>query len=295
MTSQVTAPPTMATPQSPPRRDRNRRLTSTTLILVVLAVGAIVNLVPFGWMLSTSLKNNAQAFSYPPTWIPEPFVWSNYVDAYQRVNGRVFFNTAFFSVSIVLLQGLFATMGGFAFARINFPYRNVIFLIYLGTMMIPPQVTLIPTYIVVVEFGWVNTYQGMILPIVAQAAFGTFLFRQFFMRLPDEMYEAARLDGANYWQQFWKFTIPLARPVLTAYSIITFLTAWKMYLWPLIVVRSPELKVLPMAIAELSGNASQDRGVMMAAVALSILPILILYIAAQRWFVEGIAMSGQKG
>ncbi|MDQ3653959.1 MAG: carbohydrate ABC transporter permease [Chloroflexota bacterium] len=295
MTSKATVPPMVTTPQSPPSRDRNRRLTGTTPILIVLAVGAIINLVPFGWMLSTSLKNNAQAFSYPPTWIPEPFVWSNYVDAFQRVNGRVFFNTAFFSISIVVLQGLFATMGGFAFARINFPYRNVIFLIYLGTMMIPPQVTLIPTYIVVVEFGWVNTYQGMILPIVAQAAFGTFLFRQFFLRLPDEMYEAARLDGANYWQQFWRFTIPLARPVLTAYSIITFLTAWKMYLWPLIVVRSPELKVLPMAIAELSGNASQDRGVMMAAVALSILPILILYIAAQRWFVEGIAMSGQKG
>ncbi len=295
MTSRIASAPELAPPDPRARRERTRRLTTTTLILLVLAVGAAVNLVPFGWMLSTSLKNNAQAFSYPPTWIPEPFVWSNYVDAFQRVNGRVFFNTAFFSISIVVLQGLFATMGGFAFARINFPYRNVIFLIYLGTMMIPPQVTLIPTYIVVVEFGWVNTYQGMILPIVAQAAFGTFLFRQFFLRLPDEMYEAARLDGANYWQQFWKFTLPLARPVITAYSIITFLTAWKMYLWPLIVVRSPELKVLPMAIAELSGNASQDRGVMMAAVALSILPILILYIAAQRWFVEGIAMSGQKG
>ncbi len=295
MTSRGAAAPTLAPPDSRPRRERNRRLISTTLILFALTVGAAINLVPFAWMLSTSFKNNAQAFSYPPTWIPEPFVWNNYVDAFQRVNGRVFFNTAFFSISIVVLQGLFATMGGFAFARINFPYRNVIFLIYLGTMMIPPQVTLIPTYIVVVEFGWVNTYQGMILPIVAQAAFGTFLFRQFFLRLPDEMYEAARLDGANYWQQFWKFTLPLARPVITAYSIITFLTAWKMYLWPLIVVRSPELKVLPMAIAELSGNASQDRGVMMAAVALSILPILILYIAAQRWFVEGIAMSGQKG
>ncbi len=135
----------------------------------------------------------------------------------------------------------------------------------------------------------------MILPIVAQGAFGTFLFRQFFMRLPNEMYEAARLDGANYWEQFWRFTLPLSRPVITAYGVITFLTAWKMYLWPLIVVRSPDLKVLPMAIAELSGNSTQDRGVMMAAVALSILPILVLYIAAQRWFVEGIAMSGQKG
>lgn len=276
-------------------KERRRRLIIMGIVTLVLALGAAINLIPFAWMLSTSLKSNSQAFSYPPTWIPDPFVWANYTNAWERVNGRVFFNTAFFAISIVVLQGMFATMGGFAFARVDFPYRNIVFLVYLGTMMIPPQVTLIPTYIVVVNFGWVNTYQGMILPIVAQGAFGTFLFRQFFMRLPNEMYEAARLDGANYWQQFWTFTLPLARPVITAYSIITFLTAWKMYLWPLIVVRSPDLKVLPMAIAELSGNASQDRGVMMAAVALSILPILILYVLAQRWFVEGIAMSGQKG
>jgi ABC-type glycerol-3-phosphate transport system permease component len=261
----------------------------------ILLAGCAFALIPILWALSTSLKTNAEVFVYPPTWIPNPFHWSNYVDAYHRVQGRVFLNTAIFSISIVILQGLVTTMGGFAFARINFPYRGAIFLIYLGTMMIPPQVTLIPTYIVVVKLGWVDSYQGMILPIVAQGAFGTFLFRQFFIRLPDEMYESARLDGANYWQQFWTFTLPLSRPVMTAYGIITFLTAWKMYLWPLVVVRSPELKVLPMAIAELSGNASQDRGVMMAAVALSILPILILYMVAQRWFIEGIAMSGQKG
>lgn len=272
-----------------------RKITIRGLILVALVLGAAINLIPFFWMLSTSVKTNAEVFTYPPVWIPSPFEWSNYIDAFLRVNGRVFFNTAFFAASVVLLQGLVTTMGGFAFARINFPYRNAVFLIYLGTMMIPPQVTLVPTYIVVVNFGWVNTYQGLILPIVAQGAFGTFLFRQFFLRLPNEMFESARLDGANYWQQFWTFTLPLSRPVITAYSIITFLTAWKMYLWPLVVVRSPDLKVLPMAIAELSGNASQERGVMMAAVALSIFPILILYVVAQRWFVEGIAMTGQKG
>ena len=272
-----------------------RRISTKTLIIVALLAGAAINLLPFIWMISTSLKSPSEVFQYPPAWIPNPFVWHNYTEGFRRVNGRVFFNSAFFAVSIVLLQGLVTTMGGFAFARIKFPFRNAIFLIYLGTMMIPPQVTLIPTYIIVVKFGWVNTYQGLILPIVAQGAFGTFLFRQFFMRLPDEMYEAARLDGASYWQQYWRFTLPLSKPVLIAYSVLTFLTAWKMYLWPLIVVRSQELKVVPMAIADLSGNASQDRGVMMAAVGLSILPILILYIVAQRWFVEGIAMSGQKG
>ena len=277
------------------KNDSVRRISAKTLIIIALVIGAAINLIPFIWMLSTSLKTPPEVFKYPPAWIPNPFEWENYRDAYRRINGRVFFNSAFFAIMIVLLQGLVTTMGGFAFARIKFPFRNIIFLIYLGTMMIPPQVTLIPTYIIVVKFGWVNTYQGLILPIVAQGAFGTFLFRQFFIRLPDEMFEAARLDGANYWQQFWRFTLPLSKPVLIAYGVITALTAWKMYLWPLIVVRSNELKVVPIAIAELSGNASQDRGVMMAAVSLSIIPILILYIAAQRWFVEGIAMSGQKG
>lgn len=272
-----------------------RRISGKALLFIILIVGAIIAFFPFYWMINTSLKTTQQVYLYPPTWLPDPVAWSNYRDAFAKVNGRVFFNSAFFSITIVLLQGLFTTMGGFAFARINFPYRNFFFILYLSTLMIPPQVTLIPTFLVVVRLGWVDSYQGLIVPILAQGAFGTFLFRQFFLRLPNEMYEAARLDGANYWQQFWRFTIPLSRPVIIAYAVITFLTAWKMYLWPVIVVRSDDLKVLPMVIAELSANSSQDRGVMMAAVALSILPILILYIVAQRWFVEGIAMTGQKG
>jgi multiple sugar transport system permease protein len=272
-----------------------RRISKKTLLYFALIVGAIIAFFPFYWMLNTSLKTTQQVYLYPPTWLPDPVAWSNYRDAFDKVNGRVFFNSAFFALTIVFFQGLFTTMGGFAFARINFPYRNLFFIVYLSTLMIPPQVTLIPTFLVVVRLGWVDSYQGLIVPILAQGAFGTFLFRQFFLRLPNEMYGAARLDGANYWQQFWRFTIPLSRPVITAYAVITFLTAWKMYLWPVIVVRSEDLKALPMVIAELSANSSQDRGVMMAAVALSILPILILYIVAQRWFVEGIAMTGQKG
>lgn len=266
-----------------------------TLLWIALIVGAAVNLLPFAWMVSTALKAPTDVFTYPPEWIPSPVKWSNLVDAFNRIQGRTFVNSLIFSVSVVLLQGLVTTMGGFAFARIKFPGRDQIFLLYLGTMLIPPQVTLIPTYIVVVNLGWVDSYQGLIIPIVAQGAFGTFLFRQFFMRLPEEMFEAARLDGANYWQQFWRLTIPLSRPVLTAYGIITFLTAWKMFLWPLIIVKSPDMKVVPMSIAELSGAFATDRAVTMAAVVLSILPILVLYIAAQRWFVEGIAMSGMKG
>jgi len=268
---------------------------ASTLLFVALIAAALVNLVPFLWMISTSLKPLSKVFAYPPEWIPNPIKWSNYPNALHVINPRVFLNSVIVTVSIVLIQGLVTTMGGFAFARLRFPFRDQIFLLYLGTILIPSQVTLIPSYIVIVHLGWVDTYQGIIAPVVAHGAFGTFLFRQFFLRIPDEYYEAARLDGANYWQQFWRLTMPLSRPVLSAYGILTFLNAWKLYLWPLIVIRSPQMKVLPMAIAELSGTAGEDRAVMMAAVALSILPLLILWIVAQKWIIQGIASSGLKG
>ncbi|MGI8689384.1 MAG: carbohydrate ABC transporter permease [Thermomicrobiales bacterium] len=267
----------------------------TALLLAILIGAALINLVPFLWMVSTSLKPLSKVFAYPPEWIPHPIKWSNYPNAIRIVNGRVFLNSAIVTCGIVLLQGLVTTMGGFAFARLRFPFRDQLFLLYLGTLLIPAQVTLIPAYIVIVHLHWVNTYQGIIIPTVAHGAFGTFLFRQFFLRIPDEYYEAARLDGANYWQQFWTLTLPLSRPVLSAYGILTFLNAWKLYLWPLIVVRSPQMKVVPMAIAELSGTAGEDRAVMMAAVALSILPLLLLWIVAQKWIIQGIASTGLKG
>jgi multiple sugar transport system permease protein len=267
----------------------------SVLLFVVLIAAALANLIPFLWMLSTSLKPLSKVFAYPPEWIPNPIHWSNYPNALHVVHPRIFLNSVIVSCSIVLIQGIVTTMGGFAFARLRFPFRDQLFLLYFGTILIPSQVTLIPSYIVIVHLGWVNTYQGIIAPVVAHGAFGTFLFRQFFLRIPDEYYEAARLDGANYWQQFWKLTLPLSRPVLSAYGILTFLNAWKLYLWPLIVIRSPDMKVLPMAVAELSGSAGEDRAVMMAAVALSILPLLVLWIIAQKWIIQGIASSGLKG
>ena len=274
---------------------RARRAAPWIPLGVLLLAGAAINLIPFLWTLSTSLKVPSQVFAYPPAWIPHPVKWGNYRLAFNQVGGRAFLNSVVFSVSIVVLQGLVTTMGGFAFARLKFPFRNQLFLLYLGTMMIPPQVTLIPTFIVVVKLHWINTYQGLIIPIIAQGAFGTFMFRQFFMKIPNDIYESARLDGANPWQLYWRLTLPLSRPVLTAYGVITFLTAWNMYLWPLVVVRTEKLQVVPMQIAQMSGAAGLDRGVLMAAVSLSILPILALWIIGQRWFVEGIAMTGMKG
>lgn len=275
--------------------ERIRRFGPWAPLGILLLLGAAINLIPFLWMISTSLKVPTQVFAYPPVWIPRPINWGNYRTAFNQVGGRAFLNSLIFSVSIVVFQGLVTTMGGFAFARLKFPGRNAIFLIYLGTLMIPPQVTLIPTFIVVVKLHWINTYQGLIVPIIAQGAFGTFMFRQFFLKIPNDLYESARLDGANPWQLYWRLTIPLSRPVLTAYGVITFLTAWNMFLWPLIVVRSEKLQVVPMVIAEMSTGVGVDRGIVMAAVTLSILPIFVLWIVGQRWFVEGIAMTGMKG
>lgn len=279
-------------------RPRPKRLPfriSRVPLYVVLLIGAAISLVPFVWSVSTSLKAAEDVFAYPPTWIPDPIVWANYRNAWDAVGSRAFVNSLIFSGSIVVLQGLVTTMGGFAFARLRFPGREPLFLVYLGTIMIPPQVTMIPTFIVVVDLGWIDSYQGLILPIVAQGAFGTFLFRQFFLKIPEELFESARLDGANPWELYWRITLPLARPAMTAYGVITFLTAWNLYLWPLIVVRSPEMKLVPLAVAELGGEFMSDRALTMAAVNLSILPILALWVFGQRWFVEGIALSGLKG
>jgi len=274
---------------------RIRQASAWIPIGILLLAGAAINLIPFLWTLSTSLKVPSQVFAYPPSWIPHPIKWGNYRLAFDQVGARSFMNSFIFAGSIVVLQGLVTTMGGFAFARLKFPFRNQLFLLYLGTMMIPPQVTLIPTFIVVVRLHWIDTYQGLIIPVVAQGAFGTFMFRQFFMKIPNDIYESARLDGANPWQLYWRLTLPLSRPVLTAYGVITFLTAWNMFLWPLVVIRTEKLQVVPMAIAQMSGASGLDRGVVMAAVSLSILPILVLWFIGQRWFVEGIAMTGMKG
>jgi multiple sugar transport system permease protein len=268
---------------------------SATLIYLALVVGAFFMVMPFIYMLSTSLKLPQQTFQYPPRWIPDPFVWANYPAALDRLTLRAFGNSVFFTVAIVLGQGLVTTMGGYAFARLKFPGRHALFLAYLGTMMIPFTVTMIPAFLVVARLGWQDTYQGMIVPILAQGAFGTFLFRQFFATIPEEIGDAATVDGANALDIYWRIYLPLSKPALTAYGVITSLSAWNMYIWPLIVVQSKELRPLTLVIAQLSGQMNAELHLLMAAVTLSLIPIFLLYVFGQRFFVEGIAMTGLKG
>jgi multiple sugar transport system permease protein len=275
---------------------RARRVSGwTVLIYAALIFGAFFMVMPFLYMLSTSLKPPQQVFLYPPRWIPDPIVWANYPTAAMRLTAQAFLNSLFFTTAVVLGQGLFTTMGGFAFARLKFPGRDVIFLGYLGTLMIPFVVTMIPTFVIVARLGWQDTYQGLIVPILASGAFGTFLFRQFFMTIPEEIGDAATVDGANPLDIYWRIYLPLSKPALTAYGVITSLTAWNMYLWPLIVIQSKELRPLTLVIAQFSGQMNAELHILMACVTLSLLPIFLLYLIGQRFFVEGITMTGLKG
>ena len=268
---------------------------STVAVYAALILVGFFMLVPFAYMLSTSLKPANQVFLYPPRWIPDPIRWENYVVAAGRLGVQPLINTLIFTITIVVGQGLVTTMGGFAFARLKFPGKNALFLAYLGTMMIPFVVTMIPTFVIVARLGWQDTYQGLIVPILAQGAFGTFLFRQFFMGIPEEIGDAATVDGANPWDIYWRIYLPLSVPALTAYGVITARSAWNMYLWPLIVVQTPSLRPLTLVIAQFSGQMNAELHVLMAAVTLSLLPIFLLYLVGQRFFVEGVTMTAVKG
>ncbi len=281
--------------QPAPSRIPLDRLLGQVLVYGLLALGGITMLIPFVFMLSASLKTGTQVYRFPPEWIPNPVQWSNYPEALEVLTPRAFFNTVFFTASIVLGQGLVTTMGGYAFARLHFPAREQLFLAYIGTMMIPGQVTLIPAYIIVVRLGWQDSYQGLIVPILASGAFGTFVFRQFFKQIPEDLADAARIDGANHWTIYSRIFLPLSKPALTAYGVITALAAWNMFLWPIIIIQSRELWVLTMALNILQGQLGGQLHVLMAAVSLTMLPLFILYLFGQRFFVEGVTMSGLKG
>lgn len=266
-----------------------------TLTYACLIVAGSTMLVPFAYMLSTALKPGPQVFLFPPVWIPSPLQWQNFVDAWNVVGVRTFLNTIFFAASIVFGQGLVTTLGGYGFARLQFPWRDQLFLAYLSTMMVPHQVTMIPAYLVVVKLGWQNSYQGLIVPILASGAFGTFLFRQFFKQIPNDLADAGLIDGANHLTIYARLFLPLSKPALIAYGIITLLNAWNMFVWPLIIVQSEQLWVLTLALSVLQGELGSQINVLMAGVTLSMLPLLVLYIFGQRVFVQGVTMTGIKG
>ncbi len=274
---------------------RARAVVAGTLIWLLLAGGAAIVLLPFVYMVVTSLETNAQIGSLTPQFIPQPFEWGNYQSVWEQLPiGRFFINSMIVAVAITSCQVITASLAAYAFARLRFPGRGALFAVYLATLIIPFQVTLIPNYILIHYLGWHNTYQGMIAPFVS-SVFSTFLLRQFFLTLPADLEEAALLDGAGHFSIYARIVMPLAKPALAALVIFAFLGSWNNFLWPLVVVDTESLKTLPLGIIEFQSQYTIQWNLLMVGASLSLIPVLVVYVIAQRWIVEGIALTGQGG
>lgn len=262
---------------------------------VVLSIGGFIMVFPFLWQVVMSLSSTAEVTSVPPTFWPGELRFDNYVEVFRQVPFlEQFWVSVRVTVATVVGQVVLCSLAGYAFARMRFVASAAIFAVMLSILMIPNQAYLIPQYQIVQNLGWLDTVPGIVVPTIF-SAFGTFLMRQFFVNLPDELEEAARLDGANPFQIFWKVMLPLARPSISALAIVTVLAAWNNLLWPLVVTSRAEHRTLSVGIASLNGQYVIDYPVMMAASLMAMAPILILFILMQRRVIEGLAFSGLKG
>jgi multiple sugar transport system permease protein len=265
------------------------------VLFAILAGTAVITLIPVAWMILTALKTPAEVAADPPTWIPKTLRWANFSDAWNFAPfGRYLLNSLIMAGGIALVQVVTSALAAYAFARLRFPGRNLLFYIYLGTLIIPPQVTVIPQFLIVRELGWVDTYEGLIIP-QAFTAFGVFLLRQFFLGIPFELEEAARIDGASRWACFWRIILPLSGPALASLAIFAFMFHWNNLLWPLIVSNTDKTIPIVVGLTRFQGEHGTDWQLLMAASVLATLPVLAAYFAAQRWFVQGIATSGFGG
>lgn len=264
-------------------------------ILVLLVFLAFLVLYPFIWMLITSFKAEADIVAYPPKLFSGSFSLDSYFNIWKRIPFLKYYrNTIIFSTAVTLTSLACDTMAGYAFARMKFPGKNVMFLLVMGTMMIPFQVIMVPLYVEIFKFGLINTYLGLVLPR-ATNAFGIFMMRSFFISLPKGLEEAGRIDGCTEFGIFRKIMVPLCKPAVVSLFIFHFMYQWNDLLYPLLLTTSDEMKTLPAGIATFMGTHVVEYGIIMAGACLSLLPILIAYLFAQKQFVQGIAMTGMKG
>jgi multiple sugar transport system permease protein len=265
------------------------------LIHLVLILGGLIMVGPFLWMVSTSLKSDQQAYVFPPVWMPDPVMWSNYSTIWNALPfDRFILNSTIVAVFVTLGQLLTCSLGAYAFARLRFPGRETLFVLYLATLMIPFQVTMIPIFILIKELRWLDTYQGLIVPAIF-SPYGTFLLRQFFRTIPRELEDAAKIDGCGYARIFWQIILPLSKPALATLGIFVFMSSWNSFLWPLLITNSLAMKTLPLGVSYLLGQYTVYWNLLMAGATLALLPILIIFFFAQRYFIEGITLTGLKG
>ncbi len=274
---------------------KQEKIIGKFIAYLLLSLGALAMIVPFIWMLSTSLKEPSQVFIYPPKWIPQALAFKNYLKTWTLVPfGRFFINSLLVAVWVTFGQLLTSSLAAYSFARLRFPGRDTLFIIFLGTMMVPFQVTMIPVYILMRELGWVDTYYALIIPNLF-SAYGCFLLRQFFLTIPTELEDAAKIDGGSYLTIYSKIILPLAKPALATLGVFTFMASWNSFIWPLIVVNSIEMQTLPLGLASFQGLYTTDWTLLMAGTVIALIPVLIIFIFAQRFFIEGITLSGVKG
>ena len=277
------------------KKKKSSAVLRRVLLYIVLILIAVIMVVPFLWMLSTSLKTQYDAVKIPPVWIPDPPQWENYVKLFtEQPMFQFMLNTNKIVFFVVLGQLFFSSRAAYSFARISFKGRNVMFFFYIATLMVPGQVTMIPTYLMFAKAGLTDNHLALILPAFF-SAFGVFLLRQFFMSLPRELEEAAEIDGCNPFMTYWRIMLPLVVPAMLTLGVFTLMNTWNDYMGPLIYLSSPEKYTMTLGIAYFKGVYTTQWNLVMAGSIVSVVPILIAYLCAQKYFIEGIAFSGVKG
>jgi multiple sugar transport system permease protein len=267
---------------------------SRVLLHVVLLTIGIIFLLPFVWSISTSLKPMKDLFQVTPSLIPSQIRWQNYNDVLDKVPFlRFYANTIIVTVARVVGQVFLASMAAFAFSRLRFPGRDALFFLLLAGLMVPQQVLMIPNYILMRQVGWLDSYQGLIVPLLF-SAFGTFLIRQYLLSIPADFQEAATIEGANPFQIYWQIYVPLARPALSAFAFLVILWSWNEFLWALIMTSQTDMRVLSVGIALFQGQHFSNNAFLLAAANMATIPVLILFLVFQRQLVEGITLSGLK-
>jgi len=280
---------------------RRKEFIKTIGSYVLISIGALIMVYPFIWMLNTSLSPLKDLWQIKSNWwqywIPSGFEIENYGRVLtQKVLpfGLAYLNSIFVSVLTTIGVVLTSSMAGYSFARLNFPGRDKIFFAYLATMMIPGAVTMIPVYILLRNMHWVDTYKAVIIPGIF-TAYGTFMLRQFFMTLPRDLEDAAKIDGCSLLGIYWRIILPLSKPALATLATFTFMGSWMNFMWPLIVLNSQEKYTLPVLLSYFQSQYHTDYAMLMAASAMYVLPIIVVFLFCQRFFVEGIKLSGIKG
>lgn len=265
------------------------------LTYICIIICALFSLIPFILMISTALKPENEVFSKVNSLVGSRIAWENFENAWNFVPfGNFFTNTIIVSFTVTILVLLTSALSAYAFARLNFPGRDLLFLLYLSTLMIPSQVTIIPQFILMNKFDWVDKYPALILPC-AFTAFGTFLLRQFFMSIPKELEDAAKIDGCNYFTIFFKIILPLSKSALASLAVFTFTAQWNSFLWPLIVTSSDHMKTLSVGLSMFQGIYGTEWHLLMAASTIVTIPTVIIFAFLQRYLVEGISLTGMGG